>query len=64
MSPRNGATMGLEVRPSIRPRTSPSAPSANVEVMEWMPPPDGIAMCQGGDVCRIPRNEEGIYERS
>ena len=27
-------------------------------------PPDGIAMCQGGDVCRIPRNEEGIHERS
>jgi transposase len=23
-------------------------------MMEWMPPPDGIAMCQGGDVCRIP----------
>ena len=20
-------------------------------MMEWMPPPDGIAMCQGGDVC-------------
>ena len=20
-------------------------------LMEWMPPPDGIAMCQGGDVC-------------
>ena len=22
-----------------------------VYLMEWMPPPDGIAMCQGGDVC-------------
>ena len=33
-------------------------------MMEWMPPPDGIAMCQGGDVCRIPRNGEGIHERS
>ena len=33
-------------------------------VMEWMPPPDGIAMCQGGDVCRTPRNGEGIHERS
>jgi|GraSoiStandDraft_5_1057265.scaffolds.fasta_scaffold71114_2 transposase len=21
------------------------------DVMEWMPPPDGITMCQGGDVC-------------
>jgi hypothetical protein len=30
--PRNGATMGLEVRPSIRPRTSQSAPSTDVEV--------------------------------
>jgi hypothetical protein len=33
-------------------------------VMEWMPPPDGIAMCQGGDVCRIPPNGEGIHEKS
>src|SRR4051794_9857918 len=21
------------------------------DMMEWMPPPDGIAMCQGGNVC-------------
>ena len=35
-----------------------------VALMEWMPPRDGIAMCQGGDVCRIPRNGEGIHERS
>src|SRR5271156_1607040 len=31
-------------------------------LMERMPPPDGIAMCQGGDVCRVPRNGEGIHE--
>ena len=61
---RNGAAMGIEVRAIVRPRTSPSTPSANVAMMEWMPPPDGIAMCQGGDVCRIPRNEEGIHEKS
>ena len=36
----------------------------NAALMEWMPPPDGIAMCQGGDACRIPRNGEGIHERS
>jgi hypothetical protein len=23
----------------------------SIRLMEWMPPPDGIAMCQGGDVC-------------
>jgi hypothetical protein len=34
---------------------------SSVALMEWMPPPDGIAMCQGGDVCRIPRNAEGIH---
>ena len=37
---------------------------SSVALMEWMPPPDGIAMCHGGDVCRIPRNGEGIHERS
>ena len=24
---------------------------SRLSLMEWMPPPDGIAMCQGGDVC-------------
>jgi hypothetical protein len=38
--------------------------SGNLALMEWMPPPDGIAMCQGGDVCRIRRNGEGIHEKS
>jgi len=56
--------VGLEVRAVVRPRTSPSTPTANIALMEWMPPPDGIAMCQGGDVFRIPRNGEGIRERS
>jgi hypothetical protein len=56
---RNGATVGLEVRATICPRIASSTPTADVAMMEWMPPPDGIAMCQGGDVCRIPRNEEG-----
>jgi hypothetical protein len=55
--------MGIEVRTVVRPRTSPSAPAANVAVMEWRPPPDGIAICQGGDVCRIPPNGEGIHEK-
>jgi hypothetical protein len=32
-------------------------------MMEWMPPPDGIAMCQGGDL-RIPRMEEDIHGQS
>jgi hypothetical protein len=33
-------------------------------MMEWMPPPDGIAMCQGGDVCRIPRHLGDAVEES
>ena len=56
--------MSIEIRAVVRSRASLEAPSDDFAVMEWMPPPDGIAMCQGGDVCRIPRNEEGIYERS
>jgi transposase-like protein len=54
----------LKFAPFVCPRTSPSTSMANAAVMEWMPPPDGTAMCQGGDVCRIPRNGEGIHERS
>src|SRR5580704_17533873 len=64
VSYETGAAIGFEIRAVVRPRASPSTPTANGAVMEWMPPPDGIAMCQGGDVCRIPRNEEGIHERS
>ena len=37
---------------------------SSVALMEWMPPPDGIAMCQGGDVCRTPPNGEGIHEKA
>ena len=33
------------------------------DMMQWMPPPDGIAMCQGGDL-RIPRMEEDIHGQS
>jgi putative transposase len=54
----------LKFRAVIRQGTSPPTSSAHLAVMEWMPPPDGIAMCQGGDVCRIPPNREGIHERS
>ena len=56
--------MGVEVRAVVRRGTSLQTSSAHLALMEWMPPPDGIAICQGGDVCRIPRNEEGIHERS
>jgi transposase len=33
--------------------------------MEWLPPPDGIAMCEGGDVCRTHATErESMKEAS
>ena len=58
--PRIGDTKGIEIRDVVRPGASPQAPLADFAVMEWMPPPDGFAMCQGGDICRIPRNGEGV----
>jgi len=48
----------------LSPGTAIERPLEIAPVMEWMPPPDGIAMCQGGDVCRIPPNGEGIHEKS
>ena len=48
----------------IRKRRRAHAQLSSVALMEWTPPPDGIAMCQGGDVCRIPPNGEGIHEKS
>ena len=67
--PRDRPVLVEPVWPDVRRRDPQETRRAHarlsaVALMEWMPPPDGIAMCQGGDVCRIPRNEEGIYERS
>jgi hypothetical protein len=57
---RFGPMFAAEIR---KKRGCASAQLPPVALMEWMPPPDGIAMCQGGDVCR-PRNGDGIHERS
>ena len=67
--PRNSPVLVESVWPNVR-RGDPQetrrahAGLSSMALMEWMPPPDGIAMCHGGDVCRIPRNGEGIHERS
>ena len=67
--PRDRPVLVEPVWPDVRRRDPQEADRAHarlssVALMEWMPPPDGIAMCQGGDVCRIPRNGEGIHEGS
>ena len=31
--------------------------------MEWTPPPDGIAMCQGGGIVNATTKEEGSMEQ-
>src|SRR5271155_1629499 len=64
--PRDRPVLVEPVWPNVRRRDPQETRRAHarlhpVALMEWMPPPDGIAMCQGGDVCRIPRNGEGIH---
>ena len=34
-----------------------------LNLMEWMPPPDGIAMCQVGDCQNRPRTERASMEK-
>src|SRR6476620_429751 len=43
-------------RNGCRPFANEAEAAVDRDMMEWLPPPDGIAMCQGGDL-RIPRME-------
>jgi hypothetical protein len=50
-------------RIGCRPFENEAEAAIDRDTMEWMPPLDGIAMCQGGDL-RIPRMEEDIHGQS
>jgi hypothetical protein len=45
------------------PRPGDASEEEGQPVMEWMPPPDGIAMCQGGDVFASHKRREHPWKR-